>query len=158
MKQSRPIPLSDIEPTDTVATYEDLHGHLDADIDRLVLAVIRFTMCGQETAALQACVAVLGAVDGPALFNRATALSQAIRRERIGMFHLLPAPCERMTADERDLIDLWRLARQGDHRRLIDAVRTFTGRDDGNRVIVTLIETVTCADAVCTVSPHRVLH
>jgi hypothetical protein len=147
------------------ATQPDLRVHLDKDIDRLVLAVVRFVLVALSsgrsepmTAGLRACVALLGPSQGPALFNRAAALAGTIHRDRKRVLHIRPAPSECVTNDELALIDLWRLARAQDSRHLLAAAREFTDREDPHEVIAALIEVVACADAVSAETEARVLH
>ena len=87
----------------------------------LALSVARFIAAGYMTndvacwdAAYDAVEPVLGPDDGPNLIARLTAVMRAIRAERLTDWCFMPAPCCRVTEDERCLVEL---LQQGRDRR-----------------------------------------
>lgn len=122
------------ETSKDTETFQDLRPQIEFDLDRLVLAQVRF-VCGAYVtedvkywhAALCAANAAIGPINGPAVFGRCAALVLAIRQERVRDFHFLPAPCERAAPDELEFLDLLAAARSEERGRFERTARSFAG-------------------------------
>ena len=89
------------------------------EIEALALSVTRFVAAGYMTsdvacwdAAYDAADGVIGPTEGAQLIARLTVVMRAIRAERGADWRFMPAPCCRVTEDERRLIDLLRAGRE----------------------------------------------
>jgi hypothetical protein len=118
-------PLQPIEARDR-AMDKEVHDRMLSvaevcrdEIEALALSVTRFVAAGYMTsdvacwdAAYDAADGVIGPTEGAQLIARLTVVMRAIRAERGADWRFMPAPCCRVTEDERRLIDLLQAGRE----------------------------------------------
>jgi hypothetical protein len=111
------------------------------DAEILALSIIRFVAAGYMTgdiacwdAAYNSAEELLGAADGAQFVASMVCVMRAIRAERQDDWRFMPAPCCRVTDDERQLLRLLSQGRQGSWNGVRDQAALLTGTDDAPRL------------------------
>ena len=123
----------------------------------LALAIARFVRAGYMTAdvacwdaAYDAAERLVGPTEGSRLVAAVTGVMRAIRAVRSADWCFLPATCCRVTADERRLLALVTLARQGRSAEVRSKAAHLAGAGDAPRLAEAVRE---AAEALARVRP-----